>query len=374
MKKTSNTLLSIFSFTINLIQTQDKKKESKFNLIGYTGKGHGIAKSNILTFLLLIICSISFGQRTKIIKSFEHHSIVLKNDTINYHTYSKMSIDSTKNLLVYLQGSKASSLYQTMEEEGKTYFGTVIPLDFKLLPDDYLLVVISKKGFPFLTEMDKEYPVPKVYYENQTLAYRTFQADQVINDIVKNHKNQFKKIIALGHSEGSDVVAKVGTINKKITHFGYWSGGGNTQFIDFITFIKNKVDKGLLSEEEAQTEINSILADLEKIMANPNSTDKFWQRNTNSYKRWSSFSEPPIDNLLKIDKPIFAAIGTKDQSVALESAYLIPIEFIRQKKDNLTFKVYQGLDHGFGKELENGKFEKHFNDVFQDFLNWINNN
>ncbi len=328
----------------------------------------------LTTLLLLSICSISFAQRTKIIKAFKHHSVILKNDTINYHTYSKKSIDSTKNILLYIQGSKARSLYQTMEEDGKTYVGTVIPLDFKLLPDDYLLVVISKKGFPFRTDMDKEFPVPKEYYENQTLAYRASQADLVINDLIENHKNQFKKIIALGHSEGSDVVAKLGTINQKVTHFGYWSGGGNTQFIDFVTFIRKDVDKGNLTEEHAALKIDSLFTDLKNIMANPNATDKFWQGDNNSYKRWSGFSEPPIENLLQIEKPIFAAIGTKDQAVALESAYLIPIEFIRHQKDNLTFKTYPNLDHLFGKEIGNGKFEEHFNDVFQDFMNWVNNN
>lgn len=322
--------------------------------------------------LFLSICQTSLAQRTKIIKAFKHHSVVLKNDTINYHTYSKKDTDSTKNLLLYIQGSKAMSLYQTMEEDGKTYVGTVIPIDFNLLPDDYLLVVISKKGFPFLTEMDKEFPVPKTYYENQTLAYRAFQADQVINDIIKNHKNQFQKIIALGHSEGSDVVAKLGTINKKITHFGYWSGGGNTQFIDFVTFIRKDVDKGNLTEEQAKLKIDSLFNDLKDIMANPNATDKFWQGNNNSYKRWSGFSEPPIENLLQIEKPIFVAIGTKDQAVALESAYLIPIEFIRNKKDNLTFKTFPNLDHMFGKEREEGKFEEHLDDIFIEFLNWIN--
>lgn len=328
----------------------------------------------LTTLLLLSICSISFAQRTKIIKAFKHHSVISKNDTINYHTYSKKNIDSTKNVLLYIQGSKAMSLYQTMEEDGKTYVGTVIPFDFKLLPDDYLLVVISKKGFPFLTEMNKELPVPKEYYENQTLAYRAFQADQVINNLTEKHKNHFEKIIALGHSEGSDVVAKLGTINEKITHFGYWSGGGNTQFIDFVTFIRKDVDKGNLTEEQATLKIDSLFIDLKNIMANPNATDKFWQGDNNSYKRWSGFSEPPIENLLQIEKPIFAAIGTKDQAVALESAYLIPIEFIRHQKNNLTFKAYPNLDHIFGKEIGDRKFEEHLNDVFQDFLGWLNNN
>ncbi|CAM1340050.1 dienelactone hydrolase family protein [Tenacibaculum aestuarii] len=320
----------------------------------------------------LYICSTSFSQRTKDLKTFKHHSVITHNDTINYHTYSKKGIETTNTLLLYIQGSKAMSLYQTMEKNGKTYVGTTLPLDFNLLPDNYLFVVISKKGFPFLTKMDEDFLIPKSYYENQTLAYRTYQANEVINNITKNYPNKFKKIIALGHSEGSDVVAKLGTANTSITHFGYWSGGGNTQFIDFITFIRREVTKGLLSEEEALKEINSTLEDFKKIMSDPNAIDKFWAGKNNSYKRWSSFSEPPIDNLLKISKPLFVTIGTNDQAVALESAYLIPIEFIRNQKNNLTFKVYPGLDHGFGKKLENGKYEKHWDTVFKDFLNWVN--
>ena len=129
-----------------------------------------------------------------------------------------------------------------------------------------------------------------------------------------------------------------------------------------------------MSETEAQKQIETLFKDLKDIMQNPDATDKFWAGKTNSYKRWSYFSEPPVDNLLQIEKPIFAAIGTKDRSVALESAYLIPIEFIRHKKNNLTFKAYPLLDHGFEKELENGKFEDHWDTVFQEFLNWISLN
>ena len=90
-----------------------------------------------------------FSTKNKIIKAFKHHSVILEKDTINYHTYSKKGNDSIKNLFLYIQGSKATSLYQKKEKVGKTYVGTVIPLNFNLLPDDYLLVVISKNGFPF---------------------------------------------------------------------------------------------------------------------------------------------------------------------------------------------------------------------------------
>ena len=323
------------------------------------------------TLLFLIGSSTLFGQRYSEIKNYKHYSVITENDTINYHTYAKQNIDSINTIFLYIQGSSAQSLYQIKKDKGSIIIGTTVPFDFATIPDNYLFVVISRKGFPFSTEMDEVFPVPKSYFENQTLEYRANQADLVINDLHRKYSEQIDKIIVLGHSEGSDVVAKLGTLNKKVTHFGYWSGGGNTQFIDFVTFIRKDVDKGKLTEEQAEMKIDSLFKDLKDIMSNPNATDKFWQGNDNSYKRWSHFSEPPVENLLQINKPLFVAIGTKDQAVTLESAYLIPVEFIRHKKDNLTFKTYPDLDHGFEKELENGEFEDHWNDVFKDFLNWV---
>ncbi|MBL4705561.1 MAG: dienelactone hydrolase family protein [Flavobacteriales bacterium] len=328
----------------------------------------------MIKIVLIILLSINFslfGQGSKVLKMYKHHSVVVKHDTINYHTYAKKGIDSLNSILLYIQGSSAMSLYQVKKEDGKIMIGTTVPFNFKTIPDDYLFVVISRKGFPFSTKMDDDIPIPEAYFQNQTLDYRVFQADRVLNDLTKKHKKQFKNIIALGHSEGSDVIAKLGTINNDVTHFGYWSGGGNTQFMDFVTFIRKDVDSGKISEEQAQLQIDSLFTDFKDIMANPNAIDKFWQGEDNSYKRWSHFSEPPIDNLLKISKPIFVAIGTKDQAVTLESAYLIPIEFIRQRKDNLTFKAYPYLNHGFRFKLENGNYKSHWNDVFNDFLNWV---
>lgn len=325
----------------------------------------------LVSILVLFTYNISFAQCDKDLNMFKHYSVVSENDTIEYHTYAKRSIDSLSTILLYIQGSKASSLYQVERKNGELWIGTTVPIKLKTISENYLFVLISKKGIPFCTKMDEEIKIPKSYYINQTLDYRVFQANEVLKDISKKHKNHFKKTIALGHSEGSDVIAKLGTVNSDITHFGYLSGGGYTQFLDFITYVTKKVDIGEMSEEEAQIEINSILSDVKDIMANPNAIDKSWKGKNNSYNRWSHFSEPPVENLLKIDKPVFVAIGTKDKAVAVESAYLIPIEFIRHKKNNLTFKAYPYLDHGFGKILENGEYERHWDDVFKDFLEWV---
>lgn len=324
-----------------------------------------------LSLIIFLLSLTSFSQRSKILEQYQHHSIFLENDTINYHTYKKENA-SINTLLVYAQGSSARPLYELSKKDEILRMRTAIPFDFNLLPENYMFVVISKKGFPFKSDLNLKLEIPKTYFNHQTLEYRAKQVDFVVNNIIKNASNTFEKVIALGHSEGSDVVAKLGTINKNITHFGYWSGGGNTQLIDFVTFIRKEADAGKITEEEASKEIQSLLSRFKDIMTNPNATDKFWSGKTNSYKRWSSFSEPPINNLLKIDKPIFVAIGSKDQSVAIESAYLIPVEFIRHNKENLTFKVYPHLDHSFGIIHEDNSYEDHWNDVFKDFLNWIN--
>ena len=174
----------------------------------------------------------------------------------------------------------------------------------------------------------------------------------------------------LGHSEGTEVVAKLGTINNKISNIGYFSGGGNAQYYDFILDVRKLVQSGEMTEEESIIETEKIFKEVKDIYQHPNSLTKQWLGH--SYKKWSSSVEPSIDNLLKIDIPIYVAHGAKDKAVPIESAYLIPIEFIRNKKSNLTFKVYPKLDHSFSIEpqSENQEYINKWDQVFIDFLNW----
>ena len=113
---------------------------------------------------------------------------------------------------------------------------------------------------------------------------------------------------------------------------------------------------------------------MEEIEADSNSTSKMWEDNT--YRRWNRFSEPAVKNLLKLDIPIFVAVGSKDQAVPIESTFIIKTEFIRHHKTNLTYKVYLGYDHGFEylitKKDELGNTEDKWMDVFNDFMIWVN--
>ena len=210
--------------------------------------------------------------------------------------------------------------------------------------------------------------------ENESLNYRVWQGDEVINDLTKYYIKNPNKVVIIGHSEGADVVAKLGHTNKKITHIGFWAGGANTQYYDFALFIQKDVQSGKITQKEAVDSLEGLFNDIKNIESDPDNTEKQWLEN--SYHRWSHFSEPAIDNLLKINKPLFVAVAGKDESVPIESSLLIPIEFIRHKKTNLTFKIYPDYDHSFAIPLQDEDNEDEdwiweWMKVFKDFMKWV---
>jgi hypothetical protein len=72
---------------------------------------------------------------------------------------------------------------------------------------------------------------------------------------------------------------------------------------------------------------------------------------------------------VKIDIPIYVQLGTEDESSPIESNYLIPLEFARLGKTNLTYNVCVGCDHGF----KNVNTEKdNWSDIFREFIEWSN--
>jgi pimeloyl-ACP methyl ester carboxylesterase len=326
-----------------------------------------------LTFpvmLFLFFAAELKSQCNEDLAMYKHFQIQSETDTINYHIYSKKPIDSVGTILLFIQGSGAMPLFQIDRNEEGMAMVSSMPFDLESFPDNCALALVSKRNIPFCTKLSDKFRVPKNYYLNEGINDRAERINLVINDIGRKKLNTLEKIVLLGHSEGSDVVAKVGTLTDQVSHFGYWSGGGNTQLYDFVLFIRKDVLSGKITKQEGIDRIDSLFAKFKDIRQKPNSISDFWEGHT--FRRWNTFIEPPIENLLKINAPIFVAHGAKDASVPVESSYLIPIEFIRKNKTNLEFRVYPELDHGFEKELQNGIFEDHWNDVFTDFLEWVN--
>ncbi|GEM_PF-820381 len=335
----------------------------------------------IFLLIIFLISIKSFPQKKGFSEQFEHYRVIKNNDTIHFHIFSKNK--NNKKVLLFAQGSGPQAIYHIVEKYDtikkersanpeivrSRYVFSTNPFDVKRFPSDYNLILISKKGFKFETK-GNDTIAQTSYYENEDLNYRVWQADEVLKYVKRKIVKKPRKVVVLGHSEGTDVAAKLATINKSITHLGFWSGGSNTQFYDFALLDRRKVYKGKITDTEYKMKYDSLTMEMIKIFEDPNNIDRQWFGNT--YKRWSGFAEPPINNLLKIDIPIFVVHGAKDESVPVESSLLIPLEFIRNGKRNLTYKFYPDLDHSLrtapdsDKEEPVGKWEE----LFEEFIRW----
>lgn len=273
----------------------------------------------LLAFLMFFSFVSSFAQVTPEEEGFKAYRIELKNDTIDFYVRMPKDIKA-KNLFIHVEGSAPLPIWYKI---GNLCCGTYDIFNKDFIPKDYTYLMIAKHGFTF---SGKQGEVPKNFWKKNTLDFRVNRVNEVIKYFQKNIFNP-DKLLVVGTSQGCDVSAKLATINKDITHLGFFAGGGHSWLLEYILFVRKEAISGNISEIEATKKIDSLLTQFETIFDNP-SPDKMWDEN--SYLSYVSYSEPSINNLLKLDIPIYVAIGTKDENVAVENSYVIPVEFIRQ--------------------------------------------
>lgn len=312
-------------------------------------------------FTLLItlgIYSNFYAQNiTPKLLGFEAHNI--KDSTFGEANYylSKDSTDTKKPLLVYLDGSGAFPLFQNTDMG----IGSTVVINFQQLKNTYRILLISKPNVPFYDTVksdDNGFPVyeeTKAYKEQLSLDWRVISANAIINKLVEEKRIDTSKIVVLGFSEGAQVGPRLAKENQHITHLLLFGGNGLNQLLDPIINARMKATRGELSEEDAQKEVDSLFSEYKKIYKNPKSTDKEWWGHT--YKRWASFTKiDPYKELLALNIPIYIANGSLDENSVLSADY-IQLEFIKNRKDNLTYKTYPNHDHQFNKIItKDGQF------------------
>lgn len=119
---------------------------------------------------------------------------------------------------------------------------------------------------------------------------------------------------------------------------------------DFVFSQRKRALLGEQTFEESQVNIQDLYKQYREVYENP-STKKIWDGE--SMAHWHSFFAPIVESLVKVDIPIYVAIGSEDTSVPIESADIIPLEFIRLRKTNLTYRVLPGVDHSLGGRTDN---------------------
>jgi hypothetical protein len=326
-------------------------------------------------FALLFFASVCFGQEpsqdTLLNRlHFKEYRLVRGSDTIYFYAYQNNN-KPKKHLVLYISGSTPQPLFSYEFKDGKPVTYTWSHMENRSLPDNYLYVLIAKPGMrgvwseAALSRLDGN--PPAAWLEKNTLDFRVRQADEVIRYCRRHLLSEAGKTIVYGHSEGFNVVARLLTVNKQITHAGLWCGSAMPDYYDFMVMKRKELYEGKVRDSLAALQLDTMLNNYRDIFKQPG-YHKPGSIYTN--KRWISYAQGPITDLVKINIPIYQIISTQDANAPYESAFIVPLEFIRLGKHNLTLKTLIGGDHSLNTKLADGSKLNHWNEYFKDFISW----
>lgn len=338
-------------------------------------------KHQIFLAKLLLLCFTCFSQANSKNSpadfGFSVFKIKGRLDSISF-IVSDTSFKERKPIFLFCQGSLPYSLFY--KEDSIHTWQQAIPFDYKKYLRDYNFIVISKPGIPvFSTTANNQFfyidsvtkRVPEKYWVDNYLDYYVNAANDVINHLVKQKWVDKSKVVIAGVSQGSKVVSKLGAINKKVTHVIYLAGNPLGRYDQNIRQQRRDVLLGKITSEQAQKNIDSLYKLWNEMVAKPNDVSS---TNEDTYKTWMTFSKPLLPYLLKISVPFFVGYGTSD--IASDYCDLLPLDFARLGKTNLTLKPYLDCDHNFSK----AKYDKTGNEISrenlwdkltEDFFNWL---
>lgn len=327
----------------------------------------------ISCFALNLLCAHSQDSLEQSVLNrfgFREFSIPSENDTIFFYATAK-GYRKPQHLVLFLSGSTPDPIftYTLKNDRLESYFWG--HQDYKLLPEDYLFVVIAKKGLHGVRNENtlRAGKAPEAYLEHNSLDYRVWQADNVIDYCFKNLLEKPDKIIVYGHSEGFNVAAKLLIVNRKITHSGLWAGSAMPDYYDFMLSTWTGHWDNPQADSSSVSETGALLAEYAAMFEAPGDT-----RSASVYtnKRWTSYAEPGLNHLLQTDVPIFMVAASMDENVPVEGSLIVPLEFIRTSKTNLLYRICAGCDHGFSTTGKNGQSTSHWDAIFREFISWTN--
>lgn len=325
-------------------------------------------------FLLICLFNVNFLVAQEIsseeaIKRFGFQTYRFKsgNETVEFYA---RNLDKTpkRNLVIFLGGSdpQPTFSYEIIDGKPQRYFNG--HKDYNIFSSDCIFVRIPKPGREGLVNEADLNTVPKIYLEKNSLDYRVWQTNEVINYCLKHIINKPDKVVVYGHSEGFNVVAKLVAVNKKITHAGLFGGSAMPDYFDFMMFKSKDFLQGKIDDKQFKEDLEKMQREYKEIFKNPTSTES---KSIYTNKRWTSFAEPPINYLIKTKIPLYMLVSTKDANAPIESSYIVPLEFTRLGKTNLTYNICEGCDHSFNIFDKDGKKTSLWDFQIKAFVDWI---
>jgi dienelactone hydrolase len=152
------------------------------------------------------------------------------------------------------------------------------------------------------------------------------------------------RVLAVGHSEGGQVVCHLAAKEPRITHVASLAGGGPTQLFDLLDLARRgKFGGGPGSTPDAA--VRMIEEGWRQVLADPDAHDKFYLGHP--HRRWSSFLRTsPAAGALASKAKFFLAQGTDDPATSIHAAEMLYAELLAQGRE-VRYERVEGGDHGF---------------------------
>ena len=342
-------------------------------------------KSTLLfTGLILSIFSSAWGQVTR--RSLGNHTVFtmpFEGDSVTFAVAVPIDKLTRKPIFLFRQGSMPWPLFTLKAKSGQTDF-TELPPIVNQYKADYNFIMIAKPGVPLVVNeayIDKLFetrsnpdPVqyPRTYLAHNYLDFYVRQTNAVLAYVLKQPWVDARRVVVTGGSEGYNVAIKTAATNRAVTHLIAFSGNLEGRHQALIRRERGRAFSGEITQEEAQRNVEDLQQQWTKICRDSLNTDgSSGDPNRTMY----SFSHGQnTAYLLSLSIPILIIYGTAD--VGSTSNDILPLEFARRGKTNLTVKAYPNHDHYFYKYTygPNGKeIRKEYNGeaIQRDYFEWL---
>jgi pimeloyl-ACP methyl ester carboxylesterase len=272
-----------------------------------------------------------------------------------------------KPIIFLLQGSGGNSVFSFAED--KIYK----PFLFKELQKykkQWHIVCAEKRGVKFGDNVNASgyEECSQEYTEYATKEDRANDVSTVIDYLSDHNIYNQKKLVLIGHSEGSFVAPYVAAINSKVTHIVLAGYSATHGLLDFLITQRRDLETDKISESEFLENYDWLIGKFKDVHQHGDSLKELFGH---TYKRWDSYSfGVTLEDLMRVDIPIFLGIATSDRSAPAIGSDVVVAEFIKAEKNNLTYKNYIGFDHGFMKN-ENGNIYNGQGELLRDIFDWI---
>jgi uncharacterized protein (TIGR03067 family) len=269
---------------------------------------------------------------------------------------------------VFIQGSGCASVFS--ERDGKVY-GGLQNLLLEACKGRCRVLAVEKPGVTFgavprnpgsaeegSAEFCREHTLPRwVEAVNAALT-----AAHRLEDV------DWTRTLVAGHSEGGIVAAHLALANALVSHVAVLSSSGPTQLFDLLELARRSPSADG-SPADADRRAETVRDGWKKVLADPESADHFWLGHP--HRRWSSFLKTStLEGLLASRVPVFAAHGTLDRAVPVESFEVLCSELTSRGRDLAAHRL-EGRDHSFRKPNEPSSDISGFRDIFGQVVAWF---